>query len=153
MQRKHFYSLKNKKHTARHFLGAINRLLKQLSSDARPLRMHELVNVLKRSHILLLYRQGKMKSDTRLIIGMGCLVEIHTLSGRSGRIEDVVIDERHRGRGLGERVTKALIRHAKDLGCRYVELTSRPQRKAANLLYQKLGFQRRETTVYRLPLL
>lgn len=113
---------------------------------------------------------------------------LFTPSGRSGRIEDVVIDEQHRGRGLGERLIKELIRRAKDRCCRYVELTvpartfgegirssaepkpiaekrpdatpaarggrftSRPQRKAANLLYQKLGFQRRETNVYRLSL-
>ena len=113
----------------------------------------ELLDVLKRSHILLVRIQGKMKRDHGLIIGMGCLVEIHTPSGRSGRIEDVVIDEQYRDRGLGERLIKGLIRRAKDRGCRYVELTSRPQRKTANLLYQKLGFQRRETNVYRLPLL
>lgn len=145
--------MKNEKYTSQHFLGAINRLLKQLSSGVRPLHMGELVNVLKQSQILVLYRQGKMKGDPCLIIGMGCLVEINTPSGRSGRIEDIVIDEQYRGRGLGERLVKALIRRAKNRGCRYVELTSRPQRKAANLLYQKLGFQRRETNSYRLPLL
>ena len=152
MQRKSFCSLKIEKDTSQHSLSAINRLLKQLSSDVRPLRMRELIEILKRSHILLVRVQGKMKSDPYSIVGMGCLVEIHTPSGRSGRIEDVVIDKRHRGRSLGERLIKALIRRANDRGCRYVELTSRPQRKAANLLYQKLGLQRRETNVFRLPL-
>jgi ribosomal protein S18 acetylase RimI-like enzyme len=153
VQRKPFCSLKNKKDISQHFLSAINRLLKQLSSDVRPLLMRELLLILKRSHILLVRIRGKKKNDPRLIIGMGCLVEIHTPSGRSGRIEDVVVDEQYRGRGLGERLIKELIRRAKDRGCRYVELTSRPQRKTANLLYQRLEFQRRETNVYRLPLL
>jgi ribosomal protein S18 acetylase RimI-like enzyme len=30
-----------------------------------------------------------------------------------------------------------------------VDLTSRPSREAANRLYQRIGFERRETNVYR----
>jgi hypothetical protein len=33
-----------------------------------------------------------------------------------------------------------------------VNLTSRPDRPAANRLYQRLGFEMRETNVYRLEL-
>ncbi|MGH9297111.1 MAG: GNAT family N-acetyltransferase, partial [Acidimicrobiales bacterium] len=34
-------------------------------------------------------------------------------------------------------------------GSRNVDLTSRPSREAANKLYLKLGFEPRETNVYR----
>jgi len=37
-------------------------------------------------------------------------------------------------------------------GAESIDLTSRPERHAANQLYLKLGFVKRETNVYRLAL-
>ena len=39
---------------------------------------------------------------------------------------------------------------AREARARTVDLTSRPDREAANRLYERLGFQARESTVYRL---
>jgi len=64
-------------------------------------------------------------------------------------IEDVVVDESARGRGVGEALTREAIRHASERGARTVDLTSRPSRAAANRLYQRVGFVERETRVYR----
>ena len=36
-----------------------------------------------------------------------------------------------------------------ELGAKTIDLTSRPSREAANRLYQRLGFEMRETNVYR----
>ena len=41
---------------------------------------------------------------------------------------------------------------ARDLGAKTVDLTSRPSREAANRLYQRIGFEPRETNVYRYSL-
>jgi len=38
---------------------------------------------------------------------------------------------------------------AREAGVRTVDLTSRPDRDSANRLYERLGFRRRESTVYR----
>jgi ribosomal protein S18 acetylase RimI-like enzyme len=38
---------------------------------------------------------------------------------------------------------------AKEAGAKTVDLTSRPSREAANRLYQRVGFERRDTNVYR----
>jgi len=62
----------------------------------------------------------------------------------------VVVDERARGRGVGEALTREALRCARERGARTVDLTSRPQREAANRMYGRIGFQRRETHVYRL---
>ena len=43
-----------------------------------------------------------------------------------------------------------MVEHARELGCRTVDLTSRPSREAANRLYQRAGFVPRDTNVYRL---
>ena len=64
-------------------------------------------------------------------------------------IEDVVVDAAARGRGVGEALTNAAVARARAEGCRTVDLTSRPSREAANRLYQRLGFQPRDTNVYR----
>jgi ribosomal protein S18 acetylase RimI-like enzyme len=64
-------------------------------------------------------------------------------------IEDVVVDERARGRGIAAALTREALALAARDGARTVELTSRPDREAANRLYAKLGFRLRETNVYR----
>jgi ribosomal protein S18 acetylase RimI-like enzyme len=70
-------------------------------------------------------------------------------TGARAWIEDVVVDRDARGRGVGALLTREALRLAQESGARTVDLTSRPSREAANRLYAKLGFQLRETNVYR----
>ena len=70
-------------------------------------------------------------------------------TGLRAWIEDVVVDEAARGQGAGQALVEAAVAHAKELGCRTVDLTSRPSREAANRLYKRCGFKLRETNVYR----
>jgi len=69
--------------------------------------------------------------------------------GRSGYVHDVVVDEAYRGKGIAERLNRRLIEEAQRLGMRHIDLTSGPEREAANRLYLKLGYERRATNVYR----
>ena len=64
----------------------------------------------------------------------------------------MIVDERHRGKGLGEKILLDLIRWAKNNGVEVVELTTNPKRLAANALYQKVGFKLHETNHYLLNL-
>ena len=84
------------------------------------------------------------------IIGMGSLVHLPTLTNTYARIDDVVIDEDHRGRGLGELLSRKLIDRARARGAKGIDLTSGPDRAAANRLYRRLGFELRESSAYRL---
>ena len=61
----------------------------------------------------------------------------------------MIVDSAQRGKGLGEALTREALRVAQEAGATTVDLTSRPSREAANRLYQRIGFQRRETNVYR----
>jgi ribosomal protein S18 acetylase RimI-like enzyme len=45
-----------------------------------------------------------------------------------------------------------MIARARERSCVTVDLTSRPSREAANRLYQRAGFQLRETNLYRFDL-
>jgi diadenosine tetraphosphate (Ap4A) HIT family hydrolase len=77
------------------------------------------------------------------------LVVFRIPTGLRAWIEDVVVDEAVRGRGVGEVLSQEAVRRALGLGARTVELTSRPSREAANRPYQRLGFVRRDSNVYR----
>jgi len=87
--------------------------------------------------------------DQGRIVGMLTLIVFRIPTGVRAWIEDVVVDETARGRGVGEALSQEAVRRALDLGARTVELTSRPSREAANRLYQRLGFVRRDSNVYR----
>jgi ribosomal protein S18 acetylase RimI-like enzyme len=83
---------------------------------------------------------------------MATLATFRTPTGLRAWIEDVVVDDAGRGRGVGTALTEAMLDRARELGCRTVDLTSRPSREAANRLYQRAGFVARETNVYRYDL-
>ena len=86
------------------------------------------------------------------IIGMATSALIVKPGGITVQLEDVVVDEAARGKGLGRRLCEKAIERAKANGARSIHLTSRPEREAANKLYQKLGFKQKETNVYKLEL-
>ena len=83
---------------------------------------------------------------------MGTLTLVMLLipTGRRAWIEDVVVDEAARGRGVGAALTREAVRLARAEGAQTVDLTSRPSRAAANRLYERLGFRVRDSKVDRL---
>jgi ribosomal protein S18 acetylase RimI-like enzyme len=87
--------------------------------------------------------------DDAGIVGLLTLAMFRAPSGLRAWIEDVVVDEAVRGRGIGEALTREAVRLAGERGARTVDLTSRPGREAANRMYEKVGFRKRETNVYR----
>ncbi|MFL4906669.1 GNAT family N-acetyltransferase [Streptomyces sp. MMS24-I2-30] len=128
-------------------VDAFARLLPQLSSTARPLD-HEAIDrmVTSDATTVLLARM----SDA--IVGTLTLVLLPLPAGLRGRVEDVVVDEAARGRGIAGLLLREAVRIATEAGARTVDLTSRPDRAAANRLYERLGFQPRHSTVYRFPI-
>lgn len=124
---------------------AFGRLLPQLSSSAEALdaeALHGLVDW-PGNHLLV------ARVDTE-IMGTLTLVTFPIPTGLRAWIEDVVVDEAARGRGVGAALTREAVRLAGAAGARTVDLTSRPSRAEANRLYERLGFQIRDSKVYRL---
>ncbi len=91
-------------------------------------------------------------TDTGAIVGTLTLAFFRIPTGLQARIEDVVVDADARGRGIGARLSEVAIDRAREAGAKSVGLTSRPSREAANRLYLRMGFDIRETNVYRLKL-
>ena len=72
--------------------------------------------------------------------------------GLVGYIDDVVVDPTCRGQNLGQRLTQYCLNQAMTAECVRVELTSAPERQAANHLYQKMGFSLKQTNCYVMDL-
>ena len=89
------------------------------------------------------------RSEDRAIVGTLTLAMFRIPTGLRAWIEDVIVDESARGEGIGELMTKAALGRAHEAGARTVDLTSAPRREAANHIYEKMGFKRRETNVWR----
>ena len=124
--------------------AAISRLLAQLSRSAPPLDAEAVRQVATwKGNSLLAVRAGGE------IIGILTLVTFLIPTGLRAWIEDVVVDESARGQGVGAALTLEAIRLARAAGVRTVDLTTRPSREAAGL-YERLGFQLRDSRVYRL---
>ncbi len=124
---------------------AMGRLLPQLSRSAGPVDLAALSRLVSWDGTTLLVARSAGE-----IVGMLTLVVFPIPTGLRARIEDVVVDESMRGRGVGARLTKEAVRLARAAGARTVDLTSRPSREAANRLYERLGFRLRDSRVYRL---
>ena len=133
---------------------AMGRLLPQLSRSAAPLSEADVERFLSQSsvHLFVFRAETADAEGNNPILGMLSLATFEIPTGVRAWVEDVVVDEAARGQGAGLALVEAAIEHAKKIGARTVDLTSRPTREAANRLYQRAGFQLRETNVYRVTL-
>jgi GNAT superfamily N-acetyltransferase len=85
--------------------------------------------------------------DTDQMAAMASLRPLKLLKGYTGLVHEVAVRKEHQGQGLATVLMDFLEREAKAMGMRYLELTS--GRTKAQKLYDKLGYTRRETVVFR----
>lgn len=125
-------------------VAGLNHLLPQLSTNASPLSTKEVeVLVASPASVVLIARhEGR-------IVGSLTLVVFPIPTGLRAWIEDVVVDDAARGKGVGEALVNAAIEESRRRRVRSLDLTTRPSRDAAVRLYERLGFELRETNVYR----
>jgi len=125
--------------------------LRSLTGQSAPLNVEALARIIAQSGLTLLVARDDARPG-RPIVGTATVIVVEELTGRHARLETVVVDARARGRGIGASLTTGAIRLATEQGALSLNLTSSPRREAANRLYQRLGFERRETNVYHLVL-
>jgi ribosomal protein S18 acetylase RimI-like enzyme len=148
-------------------VGAVHRLLPQLSGSARLPSGAEIDQIVtSQATTLLVARDDALSegdgqngpgpgrvADTDdphgPIVGMLTLVTFRLPTGVRAWVEDVVVDATAGRRGIGTALIGAALEMADARGAQTVDLTSRPAREEANRLYQKVGFELRQTNVYR----
>ncbi len=129
-------------------VAGFGRLIPQLSASNPPPTPEQLAAIVASpaTDLIVAY------DDELRLVGSLTLAVFRIPTGLRARIEDVVVDESARGQGVGEALSRAALDRARSLGAVTVDLTSRPSRAAANRLYQRLGFEPRESNVYRYDL-
>ena len=125
-------------------LAKVKKLVYQLDPSAQ-VNEQSLYKAMFNGYIAKVEEKGKL-------LGLGWIFPRQTLLRRQAVVEDMIVDESQRGKGLGEKILLDLIDWAKKQGVEVVELTTNPKRIAANALYQKVGFKLHPTNHYLLNL-
>lgn len=128
---------------------AFRRLVPQLTNNNPPPSFEDLKALVRDPASMLLVA----REDDGAILGALTLVVYRVPTGVRSVIEDVIVDDSMRGRGIGEALMKRAISLAMDRGASIITLTSNPMREAANRLYLRMGFKKRETNAYVLKLI
>ena len=128
-------------------VAAFERLIPQLSSSNPPPTRAEIGEMVASPAIVLLVARDPSRGNE--IVGALTLALFRIPTALRAWIEDVIVDTSCRGQGIGEALCQAAIEHARATGATTVDLTSRPEREAANRLYLRIGFEKRDTNVYR----
>ena len=125
-------------------VAAVAALVPQLSRSAPPPTSEQLARIVGDPATTLFVAE-----DEGRIVGTLTLAMFWIPTGVRAWIEDVVVDGAARGRGVAAALVQAALDRAAEAGARTVDLTSRPDRVEANRLYVRMGFEARETNVYR----
>jgi ribosomal protein S18 acetylase RimI-like enzyme len=126
---------------------AFSRLIPQLSKSSPPPTAAEVAEMVASEACDVL-----IATEGDVILGTLTLVTFRIPTGVRSWIEDVVVDEAGRGKGVGDALNRFALDVARSKGAKTVDLTSRPSREAANRLYRRIGFVERETNIYRYDL-
>lgn len=123
----------------------IGAMLRQLTSTDTPFGEEELCRIIRdMSCRLYVARTGNE------VVGMFSLCTYSSPSMRKVWLEDVVVNDAHRGKGIGRAMVAYAINFARRLAPCCLMLTSNPQRIEANALYRKMGFEPKQTNVYKM---
>lgn len=130
-------------------LQQVDSLLHLLSPGTGQINTERLSKLMHEDRLCLFVTED----ENGTIVGMLSLCICPTLAKDKLWIEDVIVDESCRGKGIGRNLVKEAIAHAKTLapGNR-LYLTSNPKRKAARELYASEGFEQYETGVFCIQL-
>ena len=127
---------------------AFQRLVPQLTKNNPPPSLNDLTALVRDPSSTLMIARNK----NRKIIGALTLAVYRVPTGIRSIIEDVIVDGSSRGQGIGEALMKRAIEVAREKGAGNISLTSNPMREAANRLYLRMGFKKRETNAYPIKL-
>jgi len=127
---------------------AFQRLVPQLTNNNPPPSLNDLSALVRDSSSTLMVARNERAE----IVGALTLTVYRVPTGIRSIIEDVIVDSSARGQGIGEALIQRAIEIAREKGAGNISLTCNPMREAANRLYQRMGFKKRETNAYQIKL-
>lgn len=126
---------------------AVRRLVPQLTRFPGPYGEEDVAGVLADPASTLLTAR-----DEGRVVGLAVVVVYRKLTRLTARLEDVVVDESARGRGVGAALVAAAVDEARRRAAKDLELSSGRWREAANRLYPRAGMRLRDTNVWWMEL-
>lgn len=90
--------------------------------------------------------------ENNKLVGMASLATYKVISGYKGMVEDVVVSNALRGKGLGRKLMERLIQEGQNLKLSEILLFSGHHRIPAIALYTSLGFNLKNSGLYTLKL-
>ena len=124
---------------------AFQRLVPQLTDNNPPPSLNDLADLVRDASSTLMIA----RDDSGKIVGALTLSVYRVPTGIRSIIEDVIVDNSARGQGIGDALMNYAINLAREKGAQNISLTSNPMREAANRLYLRVGFKKRETNAYQ----
>ena len=128
---------------------ALGRLLPQLNTTLPIPDMQRLDAIMADPAVTLLV--AREEND---IVGTATVIVYTTPFWIKARLDEVVVDASARGKGVGEALVHACLDVARARGAQVAELQSGrgAARDVANRLYRRMGFQLRDSNLYRISL-
>lgn len=122
-------------------IKAIQNLYRQLNPDIKQRNVQHVLQNGQNTKLFIYRKDGK-------IAGMASLAWYVVISGFKGWVEDVVVDQNLRGKGMGKQLIEKVLEEGKNLGLSHIFLYTEEKRKVAIHLYEGLGFQRKNSNIY-----
>ena len=130
-------------------LQALDTLMPQLGADLHGPDAAHLQRVLDTPGLTMLIARDTSPEGGGRIVGTLSLLVYHMPSHTLSLFEDVVVDRAARGRGIGALLVQEGLRLARAAGAVQTDLLSNDRRAAAIRLYERHGFRRFVTNVFR----
>lgn len=128
---------------------AVRNLVKQLVSDYNPFTDAEFKEMIEpKQNFLFIAREASSNKIAGVV-----MISIYRIpDSKKVYLDDIIVDEHFRGRKIATFLFEKVISTARENNAEYIMLTSSSKRVAGNKLYEKLGFKKRETNVFRLDI-
>ncbi len=126
--------------------ASVRKLAQQIGENYQELSDNDIKEMIDSDMYALIAARD---TTTDEIVGMVMVLVYRIPYVRKAYLDDLVVDGQYRKQGLGTKLLTAALRYSEESGAAYVDFTSSPNRGAGNSLYEKLGFVKRDTNVYR----
>jgi len=133
---------------------AIDRLFSRFGDLPKAVNIQEVVD--NPNSALIFAIKGDLPSDNWDLLpvesycGTTTLLMLTSTTHKIASFYEVVVEAGNEGKGIGKRLMNKAIEIGKQNGVTRFDLTSSPNKVAAQALYEKVGFKKRETNNWRL---
>ncbi|UWX56429.1 GNAT family N-acetyltransferase [Maribacter litopenaei] len=119
----------------------LSKLYVQLNAELKQLSLEKILEEDEHIDIAASFQEEEL-------IGIAMMANYKVISGYKGMIEDVIVSEAHRGKGIGRKLMEVLLQQAEKRKLDDILLFSGHHRTAAISLYKSLGFTLKNSGLY-----